>query len=64
MESFLRGIVMPESFNKCVDAGGRVRRKTLSDGRYINICWDKSGKSHAGEVHEKKGERLKKAIRS
>ena len=53
---------MPADFEACVKAGGRVRRKTLSDGRYINICWDKAGKSHAGEVHEKAGERLKKAI--
>lgn len=53
---------MPKDFTACVDAGGRVRTKKLSDGRYIKICWDKAGKSHAGEVHEKKGERLKKAI--
>lgn len=53
---------MPESFDNCVKGGGRVRRKTLSDGRYINICFDKAGKSHAGEVHEKAGEKLKKAI--
>ena len=53
---------MPKDFDECVREGGRVRRKTLSDGRYINICWDKAGKSHAGEVHEKKGERLRKAI--
>lgn len=53
---------MPKDFEKCIDNGGRVRRKTLSDGRYINICY-KDGKSYSGEVHEKKGERLKKAIR-
>ena len=53
---------MPKDFTACVDDGGQVRTKKLSDGRYIKICWDKAGKSHAGEVHEKKGERLKKAI--
>ena len=52
---------MPADFVRCVKGGGRVRRKTLSDGRYINICYDSKG-SHASEVHEKKGERLKKAI--
>lgn len=53
---------MPKAFEDCVAGGGRVRRKTLSDGRYINICY-KGGKSFASEVHEKKGERLKRAIR-
>jgi len=53
---------MPEAFDKCVREGGRVRRKALSDGRFINICYDKAGKSHAGEVKEKVGERLKKVI--
>ena len=53
---------MPKDFDACVKAGGRVRTKQLSDGRYIHICWDKAGKSHAGEVKEKKGEKLKKAI--
>ena len=53
---------MPADFERCVKRGGRVRRKTLSDGRYINICFI-DGKSYAGEVHEKKGDRLKKAIK-
>ena len=52
---------MPADFERCIKEGGRVRRKTLSDGRYINICF-KDGKSYAGEVHERKGEKLKKAI--
>lgn len=43
---------MPADFDKCVRDGGRVRRKTLKDSKYINICF-KDGKSHAGEVHEK-----------
>lgn len=45
---------MPESFDKCRREGGRIRTKTLSGGRYLHICWDKKGKSHAGEVKEKK----------
>ena len=54
---------MPKEFDACVAARGRVRTKKLSDGRYIKICWDKEGKSHAGEVHEKAGEKLKKALK-
>jgi len=46
---------MPEDFERCVRQGGRVRRKTLSGGRYINICY-KGGKSYAGEVHHAKGD--------
>ena len=44
----------PEPFERCVKQGGRVRRKTLSGGRYINLCFI-GGKSHAGYVHTKKG---------
>lgn len=53
---------MPEDFDRCVSEGGRVRTKQLSDGRYIHICFDKNGKSHAGEVKEVKGERLKRVL--
>ena len=53
---------MPQAFDKCVREGGKVRRKTLSDGRYINICYDKGGKSHEGEVKEKVGEKLKRVL--
>jgi len=52
---------MPAAFEACVKNGGRVRRKSLSDGRYINICY-LNGKSYAGEVREKKGARLEKVI--
>ena len=44
---------MPADFEKCVSNGGRVRTKKLSEGRFIRICFDKSGKSHAGEVKTK-----------
>ena len=53
---------MPKEFDSCVKRGGRVRTKTLSDGRYIHLCFI-DGKSYAGEVKEKKGERLKRAIK-
>ena len=55
---------MPKSFTDCVANGGCVRTKTLSDGRYIHICFPKGGGAGiAGEVKERKGERLKRAIK-
>lgn len=49
---------MPAAFLRAVrtikrTGQGRVRRKTLSKGRYINIAF-LHGKSYAGEVHKKK----------
>lgn len=44
---------MPQAFDDCVKSGGRVRTKTLPNGKYIRLCF-KDGKSHAGEVKEKK----------
>lgn len=46
---------MPEDFDRCVAAkGSRVRTLKLKDGKYIHICYDKSGKSHRGEVKKAK----------
>lgn len=44
---------MPKDFENCISKGGKVRRKSLKGGKYINICYLK-GKSYAGEVHESK----------
>ena len=44
---------MPQDFDKCVAEGGRVRTKSIKGGRYMRICFDKQGKSHAGEVKQK-----------
>lgn len=44
---------MPEGFDKCVKNNGRVRTKTLKDGKYIHICF-KDGKSYPGEVKTKR----------
>ena len=49
---------MPQPFLNCVKAGGRVRTKELSGGRYIHICF-LNGKSYAGEVKQKKGAKQK-----
>ena len=43
---------MPRAFEACIRAGGRVRTKSLKDGKYIHICFHK-GKSYAGEVKQK-----------
>lgn len=42
----------PAEFDRCVQAGGRVRTKTLSGGRYLHLCF-LNGKSFAGEVRTK-----------
>jgi len=44
---------MPQSFENCRQSGGRIRTKSLSEGRYIHICF-KDGKSYAGEVKQSK----------
>ncbi len=44
---------MPEGFDKCVKEGGRVRTMPVKGGRYMHVCFDKQGKSHAGEVQQK-----------
>lgn len=41
---------MPADFTKCQKEGGRIRTKKTSATSYIHICYDKGGKSHAGEV--------------
>lgn len=40
---------MPADFTKCQKEGGRIRTKKTSRTGYIHICYDKAGKSHAGE---------------
>ena len=44
---------MPVGFDKCVAAGGRIRRRKLSGGRYQLICYLK-GKAYPGEIHKVK----------
>ena len=41
---------MPADFDKCVREGGRVRTLKVGKDKYMHICYDKAGKSHAGEV--------------
>ena len=53
---------MPEAFNRCVKAGGRVRTKTLDGGKYMHICFLK-GKSYAGEVKTKEENKYSSALK-
>lgn len=42
---------MPKKeFIDCMKAGGKMVRKQLKNNRYIDICYDKEGKSHPGDV--------------
>ena len=43
----------PQAFDKCVKDGGRVRTLKVGKGKYMHVCYDKNGKSHAGEVKQK-----------
>jgi len=45
---------MPADFERCVDEGGRVRTIKPKSGKIMHICYDKNGKSHAGEVKNTK----------
>lgn len=45
---------MPKDFDDCVAGGGRVRTIKVGKDKYMHVCYDKQGKSHAGEVKTKK----------
>lgn len=48
---------MPKGFDRCVKAGGRVRTlkpKGKGSKKYIPVCYDKKGKSHAGHTKTRK----------
>lgn len=47
---------MPKEFDECVRKGGRVRRKTLKDEKYVNICY-RDGRVYRGHVKRKKGKK-------
>lgn len=44
---------MPADFDRCVKGGGRVRTLTLPGGKYMHVCY-LNGKSHSGEVKQRK----------
>ena len=50
----------PADFEKCVREGGRVRTVAVKgqSNKYMHICYDKAGKSHAGEVKTKKASEI------
>lgn len=45
---------MPKAFEDCVKSGGRVRTIKPSKDKYLPVCYDKSGKSHAGHIKKVK----------
>ena len=55
---------MPEDFEKCVKTPGSKKfTAELGDGKYVHGCRLPGSKDAVwGEVHEKKGEKLKKVI--
>jgi hypothetical protein len=55
---------MPEDFIACEKAGGKMITKSLSGGKYIHLCKDKSGNWHKGEVKEGKSAKISKKLKS
>lgn len=55
---------MPKAFTDCVKTGGKVVTKKLKGNKYIKICYDKKGNSHAGEVTKKKKASFKEQVRN
>jgi len=53
---------MPADFEKCVKNGGKVVTKNIGKDRYMHICYDKNGDSHAGEVLTRKKEKSNEKI--
>ena len=50
----------PADFERCKREGGRVRTIAVKGqpDKYMHVCYDKNGKSHAGEVHTKKASEI------
>jgi len=44
---------MPEAFDKCRKAGGKIRTIKVGKDKYQHICYS-GGKSYAGYVKKKK----------
>ena len=57
---------MPADYERCIATKGSKKfTASLPDGKYVHGCRLPGSKDAVwGEVHEKKGEKLKKAIRS
>jgi len=44
---------MPKDFDKCNAEGGRIRTikpAGKKSKKYMNVCYDKKGKSHSGHM--------------
>jgi len=44
---------VPARFESCRKAGGKIRTKKLSGGRYQPVCYI-GGQAFEGEIHKKK----------
>lgn len=55
---------MPADFEKCVKEGGKVITKKINEKEYMHICYDKYGKSHAGEIKQKKSKYKSKKLKN
>lgn len=44
----------PQDFEMCMKNGGKVRTMKVGKDKYMHVCIDKMGKSHKGEMMEKK----------
>ncbi len=53
---------MPQIFDNCVKQGGQVRTISLGGGKYMHVCYEKSGKSYPGEVKTSKTSNTKKTM--
>jgi hypothetical protein len=49
----------PQGFETCRTDGGKIRTMKLKGGRYMHVCYDAQGKSHAGEVKTGKAKEQK-----
>lgn len=49
---------MPADFDRCVSQGGRVRTISVGKDKYMRVCYDRSGNSHAGEVRRREGKSM------
>lgn len=47
---------MPQKFESCRHMGGKIRTKSMTNGKYMHICII-GGKSFGGEVKKKKSKK-------
>jgi hypothetical protein len=53
---------MPEAFDKCVAAGGRIRTKSMGNGKYKHVCY-LGKKAYSGYIKTKKSNKYTQALK-